>query len=366
MLAVTGYLFSLPSPVPGTNIIAPARLIYEATLQFRVSARFVVLVITAVVPLAAFGLEAIRRGAVRTVGGVRGHVLGSVICVVAGVASFLELTIVPPVITTNVADAPAQYDAVRRAPPGALVEYPLVSAGQGLNSDYLLWQRSHHRALLNGAPLGSFPDDVRQVVLDPRSPQTAEMLAALRVSVIVTRPSTYEFTGGQVFIGSPGPGYRKLGAFESGVQVWQVVARPTPSMAVFSDGFYPAETTAGQPTTRWMSARNAAVDLFASQPGTYEARFKVNSFGHTRLLRVAGRNGKRGWIVPTGIKSVSLRFKLPAGWSSFRVETTPGPEPLPDGRTASVYMTNWQMTQARAGRRDERRALTPLGVTDLS
>ena len=55
LVIVVAVLFSLPSPLPGTGLTMPSELIWRFVPQFRVPSRFVVIVLTALLPLAAFG-----------------------------------------------------------------------------------------------------------------------------------------------------------------------------------------------------------------------------------------------------------------------------------------------------------------------
>ena len=196
---VTGLVFSLPTPFFRTEIPTPVRLIWEVAPQFRVPARFVALVMAALVPLAALGA---RRSSPRRRSAVQPRALAAVaagaVCVVAGVSSFLELSISPPTTLTR----PQRRAAGVRKPcarrlAGWSPSIPWRQSNQAINSDYLFWQRAHDRRIVNGAPLGTFADAVGQTLVDPTTPGTAEALAALGASVAVVRPAEpYAFTGG--------------------------------------------------------------------------------------------------------------------------------------------------------------------------
>ena len=141
---VTGLAFSLPTPLPRTDIPTPVRLIWEVAPQFRVPARFVALVMAGLVPLAALALDGVGRAIWKHLqpralaAGAAGAMCGG-----AMLLSFLELSISPPAIVSDFSVTPPEYAAVQRAAPGILAEYPLAPAGHPLNSDYLFWQRAH-------------------------------------------------------------------------------------------------------------------------------------------------------------------------------------------------------------------------------
>ena len=341
---VVGLVFSLPNPLPRTDISTPVRLIWEAAPQFRVPARFIAAVMAGLIPLAALGLESLRRlVAARTPPGLPATAAGAAICVAAGVLSFYELSISPPATVTDLGTAPPEYSAVRLAPPGLLAEYPLAPANQAITSDYLFWQRAHGRRLVNGAPAGTFSDAVRETIVDPAAPGTAEALAGLGVSVIIVRPGTYAFTGGPPEAPARlGPGYRLLRKTAAGATVWQVTAKPARVVTAFTTNFYGAETPSNRPTMRWMS-NPGRVTLYSKGPGRQKATFTVASYGRPRRLRIQGRLGYRVVLVGSNARRVSLPVSTPRGRSTLVITALPGPQALPDGRQATVYMSNWRL-----------------------
>jgi len=350
----TALVFSLPTPFPRTDIPTPVRLIWEVAPQFRVPARFVALVMAGLVPLAALALEGLRLVVWRN---VRPRSLATVaaagLCTVAMVASFAELTISPPATLTDLGETPPEYAAVRRGPPGLLAEYPLAPAGFAINSDYLFWQRAPGRPIVNGAPPGSFADAVSQALVDPTAPGTPEALATLGVSVIVVRP-----IGGPVATAKFNGLYRRLATTPGGTTVWQVPKTSTPAFAVFVSGFYGPETLTPGTTMRWMD-RSGKVELYAAKPGKYDVKFTAYSFGLPRRLRLRGENGSHALQVPPAFREVSVPISVPRGRSTLLLSTQPGSGALPDGRRASVYISNWRFEPARARDR-QRRRLVPL------
>jgi hypothetical protein len=349
----TGLVFSLPTPLPRTDIPTPVRLIWEVAPQFRVPARFVALVMAALVPLAALALDAVRvalwkhlQPRVLAAGAAGG------VCVAAMLLSFLELSISPPAIVTDLSPAPPEYAAVRRASPGILAEYPLAPAGHPINSDYLFWQRVHGRRILNGAQLGTFADAVGQALVDPTAPGTPGALATLGVSVIIVRPPAA--------LSKLEKRYRHLATTPTGTTVWQVTERPAPAIAVFASDFYPPETLTPGSTMRWMG--NAGrVELYATRAGEYNIKFTVYSYGRPRRLRLHGRNGSRTVEAPPAFHNMSVPVSLARGRSSLLLTALPGPESLPDGRRATVYMSNWRFEPASTT--EKRGRLVPLRAT---
>ena len=109
---------------------------------------------------------------------------------------------------------------------------------------------------------------------------------------------------------------------------------------------------------RWMGSAGR-VELYATRGGKYSVTFTVYSFGRVRRLRFHGRNGSHDvWATPV-FKKVSVPISLPRGRSSLLLTAQPGPERLPDGRLATVYISNWRIKQVSASERKGGR-LAPL------
>jgi hypothetical protein len=346
-------LFSLPSPIPHTSVPTPSRLVWEVASQFRVPTRFQALVMAALVPLAALALAGIAKKALVA---FRSRVAVVAVCALFGLLSWYELSVTSPGLTAvNV--PPPEYRALRKAPPGIVAEYPLVALDVARNSDYLFWRRVHGRRLLNGASRGSFPDAVREALVDPASPGTPEALSALGVSTILVHPDVYTYLGvPKVAPTELGSGYRLLGSFPDGTSMWKVTAQPAPALATFRRGFGPSELTGRQPS-RWLLEQDGTIDIYARRAGLYRARIRVVSYGRPRTVWIEGEGRSRRFVVPPSGADFSLLLRVPAGQSTLTVETSPGPEPIPDGRSVSVYMSNWQVARARPARAGSPRAV---------
>jgi hypothetical protein len=355
-----GLVFSLPTPFFRTEIPTPVRLIWEVAPQFRVPARFVALVMAGLVPLAALGLDGIRAAVSKHIQPrTLAAVAASGVCVVAGVLSFLELSISPPTTLTDLSVPPAEYEALHAAPQGLIAEYPLAQSNQAVNSDYLFWQRAHGRRIVNGAPLGTFADAVGQTLVDPTTPGTAEALATLGASAVVMRPAVYAFTGGPTIeAATPRKGYRVLATTPSGAAIWRVTARPAPAIAAFVSGFYSPENITPGSTMRWMGT-TGTIELYARSSGVHRATFTALSYGRPRQLRIDGRGDSRRLRVPPRFADFALSLFLPRGRSSLVLTSNPEAEALPDGRQATMYMSNWTLKRV-APTRQAPEPLVPL------
>lgn len=346
-LAVAAVLFALPSPlhVLGAEVPAPARLLNELVPAFRVSSRLVVVLMAALVPMAALGLAAVARGATRalarTPGGLRAGAAGGVAVVVVAVAvSHVELaTERAPLVRLDV--APGEYALVKDTPAGILAEYPLVAASEPSGSTTLVWQRVHGRRLLNGAPQGTLGESFRPSLVDPSAPGTASALATLGVTTVVDRRDPSRLL-------PLGPGYALVGRAADGVAVWRVTAKP--GVAVGLDGFGPPEPAQRDRWFQWSTEARPSVLFYAARPGLYRARLLVGSYAVPRRTTFGGSGTGRGVRV-TSIAPRTLLLRLPRGLSRLTIATDPGPQPIPDGRSVGITMSNWSLTPAPAGAR---------------
>lgn len=338
---VAGLAFSLPHPLTvfGVNLPSPAYLIYAVTPQFRVSSRMVVLVMVTLIPMAALGLEVLRRtltrrmpdDALRRATGVAGV---GFVCV----ASAAELTVVPGVPVTDLS-TPPEYAAVRSLPSdGAIAEYPLTGPSDPQMAQYLLWQTRHGRPLLNGAPENTFAGAVREGVSRLSDPGTAPSLAAMGIQGVVVRPPDSA--------GDPPPGFEALASEADGVAVWKVTARPS-AVSAMGEGFEPGEPRPNGLPMHWLSGKTGRVNTWAPRETTVRATFDVGSWSVPRRGVVRGGSGKCVFTA-AGTQERSITVRIPAGFATLDVSAEPGAGRLPDGRSASLYMSGWSLRPAGA------------------
>lgn len=347
-LVVVAILFMPPYPISlgGVDIPTPPWLLWKAIPQFRVPTRFMPLLMLGLICLAALALVLVRQRLERRAATGRGRRAVAVGLVAAvGAFSFVELASAPPPYLVELG-VPPEYIVLEQAPPGILVEYPLAATGEARTSDYIFWQRYHRRPLLNGAPAGTFPDVVRQVLIDPSAPGVAGALATLGVTAVITRNDVHPFPGGEFTTPDRlGEGYTLLGsAFGGGTKIWQVTAEPQP-FAVFPYGFWFSERYPGRLPAQWMSAPDGIVEIIAPQAGRYTVHFQAESFEVPRRLVIRGLNSS--WALEVENTQSAQEFfvpvEVPKGRSTFVVTIEPGPTqaPAPDPRQVGVFMSNW-------------------------
>jgi hypothetical protein len=316
---VAALLFAAPSPivVGGHEIPMPARVLWALVPAFRVIARWDVVLMTALVALAALGLQALADRA-----GVRHRLLPAAVVGAAMVISFLELTIHPAEYRFRTVPVPPEYSAVDRTPPGALAEYPL-----GYSDIYRLWQSRHGRPIMNGAPVNTQADAARFVLLDPAQPGTAETLSLLGVTAIAIHPGAH--VDAEVPPTDPQgvPGYKLVGRFPDAASVWQVTAAPAPALVTLAGGFAsPKRLDDGSVGYAFNSPSGVgALNIAAPKAGVVELVFDATPpAGKQRTLRIADSKTEQAFTL-NGRTHISVLVEVPRGQSQLLVKTDPAP-----------------------------------------
>jgi hypothetical protein len=336
VVALVAFLFALPGPVAvfGHTVWTPSRMLWQVLPAFRVPSRWSVVVVTALVPLAAMGLQEAAAAASRH--GKRWGVpaLGSAVVVTAMVVSFLELGFDPTTSRLSTHDEPPEYTALSRTPPGIVAEYPLVP-----QFGYFLWQSVHHRRLLNTDAFGSPADDEQHALVNPSTPGTAEQLALLGVTAIVTHGDALRWAAA-AYRPNPknwGPGYRLVAGSPANSSTWQVVARPAPTLVAAVSGFAPPEALEdGTPAFPLISSSGVAYfTMRAKRAGVVRLGFDADPpTGQRRVLRLADNSVERRYAL-NGRTQVSVVVEVPRGVSLVLVKTDPPPESRQDAIVVS-------------------------------
>jgi O-antigen/teichoic acid export membrane protein len=351
---LAGLLFALPSPVSvfGHDVWMPSRLLWEALPAFRVISRWDPLLMTALLPLAAFGLQTVTGALAR-----HGRVLAVGAVGAAMVLSFVELSIHPAQPRFRTVPTPAEYSAVKRTPPGIVAEYPL-----GQSDIYRFWRRAYGRPLLNGAEPGTEADFARLVLLDPTQPGTASNLAFLGVTAVSLHPGAHADVEVQPRDLAGTSGYRLVARYPhersiwypDGASVWRVVAPPAPALVTLPGGFASPQA----------DSRGVVVYPLVSTAGVGVVEFTARAAGVVRLvfdatpahdkpatLRVADSKTEQK-VALSGRTPVSVLVAIPRGRSQLLLKTDPPPSSPDDALL---------ITTPRA----ERAAGTPVLHADL-
>ena len=301
---VIGFLFALPSPLAG--IPMPSKLLWNVLPAFRVPSRWDPLLMATLLPLAALGLQSVRRA------------VGVVAVAVALVLSFAELS-THRVTHFRTVPVPPEYTALERdTPEGILAEYPL-----GYSDLYRLWQRVHGRPLVNGAPEGTLADQVRMMILDPAQAGTASTLAALGVTAIAIHPGGPADTPLQPREPAGVAGYRLVGRFPDKSSIWAVTAPPMPAVVTLPGGFAPPRLVSGDVVGYPLIASSgvALMELRAKTAGVVRLFFDVLVPTGSPQLRIQDQQGDHPFPLTPKV-SFDVNVEVPRGVSQllFKVE----------------------------------------------
>ena len=316
---VAALLLSTPSPISvfGHEIWMPSRLLWEVIPAVRVPSRWIALAMTVLIPLAALGIEAGWRAAKRR----RGDAFAYAAVAVVLVLSLLELTIQPSRPRFETRPAPQIYRALETIRPGIVAEYPLVTS-----NDHIIWQTVYRRPLLGNADFGTRADEARRIVLNPRTPGTAEALAFLGVTAIITHPDALRYVdeAPDVPNASWGPGYELVTRAPDGSSVWRVVAVAAPSLVTLGGGFGEpipeGESAVGYPLVS--PAGVGVIELTAKAPSTVRLEFDARTPRSQQTLRVADAETEVPFDL-TPAATVSVLVDVPRGLSYLTVKTDP-------------------------------------------
>jgi len=325
MVALVAFLFALP----GTAVWTPSRILWEVVPAFRVPSRWSIVVVTALVPLAALGLQEAATAASRYGERWKATVLASAVVVTAMVVSFLELGFDPTTSRLSTHDEPPEYAALSRTPPGIVAVYPLVP-----QLAYFFWQSVHHRRLLNTDAFGSPADDAQHALVNPSTPGTAEQLALLGVTAIVTHGDALRWSSAE-YRPNPkdwGPGYRLVARSPTSSSTWQVVAQPGPAFVAAVSGFGPPEALEdGTPAFPLLSSSGVGYfTIRAKQAGTIRLSFDASPpSGRRRVIRLANDSDERTFTVSATTR-ISVVVGIPRGVSLVLVKTDPAPQSRAD------------------------------------
>jgi hypothetical protein len=321
-LLLTAVLFALPTPlhVLGLELTwPPTRVLWELIPAFRVPSRWIALIATALVPLAALGLQAAWTALGRTGSQARATLPQLTLIVAVTAFSFVELAIDPAEPLAHTQPVPPAYAVVSRQPDGILAEYPLRAS-----DIYTLWQPEHGRPLLNGAPDETPADDLRRSVLDPAAPGTAEALSLLGVTALVLHPGSAEV---EVAPRTPseGTGYARVAKLPDGTSVWRVTADPAPAVAFYrGPDFGPPHAVAGV-VLHPLFGSNGRLDIVAREAQTVDVTFTAVPAEGTAAIRIEGEDGEITRPLD-GETPVVVRVAVPKGRSELTVWTEPPPE----------------------------------------
>jgi hypothetical protein len=204
ILAIGGFAFSMPPTVRilGTQIPMPGYFLHQVLPMFRVYARFGIVVATALIPLAGFGLAWVIE---------RVRWKKTVVCILGGLILFEFLPPIP-FPTVDLSDPPDVYEwLAEQTEVEAIVEYPLnwpaVKEGEHLNLwdlyEYMVWQRVHEKPMFNGEPEIQLDLAMKLVLQDPAESNTPVRLGWLGITHMVIHKESFEIATLESLVRNP-------------------------------------------------------------------------------------------------------------------------------------------------------------------
>ena len=322
-MIVTAAAFSAPSPIQIFGLEwswPPSRVLWEVIPAFRVPSRWIALIMTALVPLAALGLQAGLTTLGERIGSPRRARVSKLALVGAAMlVSFLELATNPVDNLAHTRPVPPEYAVVRQTTRGVLGEYPLRSS-----EIYTLWQRAHGRALLNGAPEGTPADDLRRALLDPAEPGTAEALAFLGVTAIVVHQGISDVEV-QPRLPDRRAGFERVARLADGSSVWKVTASRAPAVGFVRGPEFGTPHISDGAVLHPLAGSNGQIELVAKAPRVVDLVFEAVPVGETHSIRIAG-DGTETAIKLESQTRASIAVAVPRGRSYVTIWVEPPPE----------------------------------------
>jgi len=184
--AVVAFVFSLPPYIRlwSSKIYLPSILFHYIAPWFRWYNRLSIVVITCMIVLACFSVSWL----VRRLGRV-----GELLVVLLMALLFMEMTLVPPFKYFRTDDVPRVYRSISQLPnDSALVFYPAFEPGFFNAQQYLFYQRSFRKPLLNGTLDDSDGEALRRTVYNPYNPAVPSILARYGFTNIVYLGKMFE------------------------------------------------------------------------------------------------------------------------------------------------------------------------------
>jgi len=324
---VVGVVMSLSTrhSIGGLSIPPPAEIIFRIQPGWRVYSRFIVIVMFGLLAVAALGLD-------RLTARVPAWGRPVLIAAVLG-ASYVELAYPLPVL--KIGPTPSGYAALAKLEPGAiLAEYPMAADDEAASHQYIYWQTIHRHPLVNGAPVGSAADALREDILSLRDPSVAPLLASAGVKLVAISDNS-----------TAGPGLTPVDpAANLQPRLYRVTAAPANGVALFRTGVYASAVGTHGRVERWILASPSTVDVIVRSAGTYGVTAVVSSRRYSRMMVLTSPGGTVRVPVPPGRTEVhfQLRRLLP-GTNVVTVTAVPSAGAA-KGSPRRLLMGNWRIT----------------------
>lgn len=180
-------IFSMP---PYWNLLLfkvyfPSFFLYKLLPVFRAYARFGVLAILSISILAGYGFATLLTTKKKE----------KLTTAIISLLIFVDFSNIPPARITEINRCPPVYNYIAEKNGNfAIVEYPLrlgdMSEGYE-NLDYLLYQRCHQKAIVNGAKPGTYAYEIKKKITRITDADTPRILSALGAKYVILHLGEY-------------------------------------------------------------------------------------------------------------------------------------------------------------------------------
>ena len=236
-LSFIAFFFSMP---PYINlglfkIYFPSFFMYKIIPMFRAYARFGILLMLCVSVLAGFGIKFALE---RYKSSSKRIIFISIILVIV----LFEFNNIPPFRVTDLdAKIPEVYSWLAdRKGDFPIIEYPLGEGGVGeeyRNLDFFLYQRVHHKRLINGAMPGAYAFEIKKKIRKITNPQTPGILKWLGAKYAIVHLDIYRqaSTRQATEVIGEAPNLRRLQGFKfvgefDDTEVYEIIAEAVEPM----------------------------------------------------------------------------------------------------------------------------------------
>ncbi|MHB8896502.1 MAG: YfhO family protein [Candidatus Geothermincolia bacterium] len=176
--AVTAFILSMPPivKIKGVSIPTPSIIIRSIAPPFRFYSRWALVVTFSLALMAGVGFYLFTRArewnSRKTI----------IACLICALLFAIDVTIVPPTRSQDIATPPATVAALAKYPKSQpVVFYPLSPGRYFIPLWYHYYQMEHKHPMLNGSKPGTLGDEYNSVLKDIYAPYTPAMLKGLNI-----------------------------------------------------------------------------------------------------------------------------------------------------------------------------------------
>ena len=335
LAALVFFLWSLPPTLKlgGFTLYMPSWFTYKLLPSIRVYARFGALVFFSITLLSGASISFLER----SLGYLRKPLryLIPVLLMVLVLSEFVAATAVP---MQGVYDQDPVYTEVEGLPEDmVIVEYPFVASDEAFNYLYL-WNASfHHRRMLNGYPLGTEGESLRNCVLNICDERTPGLLSYMGAGYAVIHKDLYEggseysYPGGEIDLRCLPDGFEVIS--EDADSALLKISGERPEVVVIYEPKFSTALTPEFGNGWWLGAEKKwMMKIDAAGERTVDIGFDIFSPYGERTLRIdLGRGRVETFSIGEDTNRVTLQgVDLDSGVNRIYLSSDEDPVPYKD------------------------------------